>query len=97
MPVRRSLLRTRDAIQVRARARCTGICSCHSTDSSCFKMSTSQDAARAINRFASEGYDLLGTSDGPALQNFLEDYFCGNDPANGDLLSGTVSPHNKVC
>ena len=53
-----------------------------------------KDAARAINRFASEGYDLLGTSDGPALQNFLEDYFCGDDD---DLLSGTVSPHNKVC
>ena len=39
-------------------------------------------AARALNSFARESFDLLGGSDGPALADFLQDYFCGEDPAN---------------
>ena len=46
-------------------------------------MSKDTDAARAINRLAKDGLDLLGSADGPALMGFLEDYFCGKeDPGN---------------
>ena len=39
------------------------------------------------DRFAREGYDLLGSSDGPALLDFLEEFFCGDDPDNDDGVS----------
>ena len=57
-----------------------------------FEMSSSKEAARAINRLAGEGFDL-GTSDGSALFDFIEEYLCGDDPVNsdGELSSGKVS------
>ena len=55
-------------------------------------MSSFKEAARAINRLASEGFDLLGTSDGSALYDFVEEYLCGDDSDNYDneLSSGKV-------
>lgn len=55
-------------------------------------MSSTADAARALNRLASSGYDFLGESDGPALQSFLQDYFCGEGeeeelPESGFLIN----------
>ena len=44
------------------------------------KMSKRNEATRAINRLAKDGYDLLGSLAGPALLNFVEEYFCGDDP-----------------
>ena len=43
-------------------------------------MSKDRDAARALNSLARESLHLLGSSDGPALTDFLQDYFCGDDP-----------------
>ena len=55
-------------------------------------MSSSKEAARAINHLACEGFDLdlLGTSDGSALYDFVEEYLCRDDPDNYDdkLSSG---------
>ena len=46
-------------------------------------MSKDTEAVQAINRLAKDGFDLLGSTDGPALMGFLEDYFCGEeDPGN---------------
>ena len=55
-------------------------------------MSSSKEVARAINRFAREGLDLLGSSDGSALFDFVEEYLCGDDPDDNedDLSSGKV-------
>ena len=55
-------------------------------------MSSSKEAARAINRLAREGFDLLGTSDGSALFDFVEEYLCGDNPDDyeDDLSSGKV-------
>ena len=41
------------------------------------------------NRFAceGEGYNLLGSSDGPALLDFLEEFFCGDDTDDDDGVS----------
>ena len=39
-----------------------------------FEMS-SKEVARAINRLSREGLDLLGSSDGSALFDFVEEYF----------------------
>ena len=54
-------------------------------------MSKRNRAASTVNRLVKDGYDLLGSSDGPALMNFLEDYFCGDDPDDYDDSSGKVS------
>ena len=70
--------------------------SCHSwtlfREAAAFEMSSSKEAAQAINRLAREGFDLLGTSDGSALFDFVEEYLCGDDPDNSDdeLSSGKV-------
>ena len=39
---------------------------------------------RAINRLAREEFDLLGTSDGSALFDFVEEYLCGDDLDNNE-------------
>ena len=44
-------------------------------------MSKDREAARALNSLAREPMDLLGSTDGAALSDFL-DYFCGDDPSN---------------
>ena len=79
---------------VQARARES---SCHRwirvREAAVFEMSSSKEAARAINRLAREGFDLLGSSDGSALLDFVEEYLCGDDPdGNEDLSSGKVLP-----
>ena len=43
-------------------------------------MSKDRDAAHALNSLVRESLYLLGSSDGPALTDFLQDYFCGDDP-----------------
>jgi hypothetical protein len=55
-------------------------------------MSSSKEVARAINRLAREGLDLLGSSDGSALFDFVEEYLCGETPDDNedDLSSGKV-------
>ena len=57
-----------------------------------FEISFSKQAARVINRLAREGFNLLGTADGSALFDFVEEYLCGDDPDNNDdeLSSGKV-------
>ena len=55
-------------------------------------MSNDKAAARALSRCSRESLHFLGSSDGPALANFLEDYFCGDDPANespGNIIANT--------
>ena len=52
-------------------------------------MSNDREAARALNSFARESFDLLGGSDGPALADFLQDYFCGED--------ANESPGTRAC
>ena len=56
-------------------------------------MSSSKEAAWVINRFAREGFDILGTSDGSALFDFVKEYLCGDDPVNsdGEISSRKVS------
>ena len=44
-------------------------------------MSMDREAARALNCLARESLDYFGRTDGPALADFLQDYFCGDDPA----------------
>ena len=53
---------------------------------------SSKEVARAINRFAREGLDLLGSSGGSALFDFVEEYLCGDDPYDNEdeLSSGKV-------
>ena len=41
-----------------------------------------REAARALNCLAREPPNFLGSADGPALADFLQDYFCGDDPVN---------------
>ena len=55
-------------------------------------MSSSKEVARAINRLAREGLDLLGSSDGSALFDFVEEYLCGDDPDDEDDLSSGKVP-----
>ena len=52
----------------------------------------SKEAARAINRLTREGLDLLRSSDGSALFDFVEEYLCGDDPDDNEdeLSSGKV-------
>ena len=45
-------------------------------------MSKDSDAARVLNSLARESLHFLGSSDGPALADFLQDYFCGDDPTD---------------
>ena len=40
-----------------------------------------RDAAHALNSLAHKSFDLLESADGPALSDFLQEYFCGYDPA----------------
>ena len=44
-------------------------------------MSMDREAARALNCLARESLGYFGRADGPALADFLQDYFCGDDPA----------------
>ena len=80
-----SLLRT--LITVTRRTRSLLACTCFEGSSlktvkTCFVHTmTDRDAARALNSLARESLDLLGSADGPALSDFLHEYFCGDDPA----------------
>ena len=56
------------------------------------EMLSSKEVARAINRFAREGLDLLGDSNSSALLNFVEEYLCEDDD-DDDLSSGKVPHH----
>ena len=47
-------------------------------------MSNARDAARALNSFFREGQDLFGSCDGPALSDFVQEFFCGDDPVDSD-------------
>ena len=59
-------------------------------------MSSSKEAARAINRLTREGFDLLGALDGSALFHFVEEYLCGDDPDDyEDDLSSGKAPFQK--
>ena len=46
-------------------------------------MSTLRDreGARALNSLTREGLAYLGSADGPALTDFIHEFFCGDDPA----------------
>ena len=44
-------------------------------------MSMDRKAAHALNYLARESLGYFGRTDGPALADFLQDYFCGDDPA----------------
>ena len=61
-------------------------------------MSSSKEVARAINCFARECLDLLGSSDGSTLFGFVEEYLCGDDPDDNedDLFSGKVLFQQKT-
>ena len=89
--IRRTLPRTLTWLYKRARGN-LAVAGGLFREAAAFKMSSSKEAARAINRLASEGFDLLGTSDGSALYDFVEEYLCGDDPDNYDdeLSSGKV-------
>ena len=81
--VRSALLRT--LIRKRAQAHCPQLYLCGLQDDGKAKtflcaMSKDRDAARALNSLARESLHLLGSLDGPALTDFLQDYFCGDDP-----------------
>ena len=47
---------------------------------------SSKEVARVINHFVREGLDLLRSSDGSALFDFVEEYLCGDDPDDQDDL-----------
>ena len=47
-------------------------------------MSNARDTARALNALFREGHDLFGDFDGHALSNFVQDFFCGDDPVDSD-------------
>ena len=75
---------------IRKRARGLAVLSCTSADFKttvkpksffmpCLRTET-RDVARALNSLARESLHLLGSLDGPALTDFLQDYFCGDDP-----------------
>ena len=49
-----------------------------------FAMSNARDATRALNSLFQEGCDLYGSSDGPALSDFVQEFFCGDDPIDSD-------------
>ena len=49
-----------------------------------FTMSNDIEAPRALNGFARESRALLGSCDGPALSEFIHDYFCGDDPIDSN-------------
>ena len=56
-------------------------------------MSSSKEAARAINRLTRKGLDLLRSSDGSFLFDFVEEYLRGDDPDdNEDELSSYMVP-----
>ena len=69
--------------------------SCHRwtplREATAFDMSSSKEAARAINHLTREG-NLLGASDGSALFDFVEEYLRGDDPDDyeDDFSSGKV-------
>ena len=52
--------------------------------SSPFVMSKARDTARALNTLFREGHDLFGSCDGPALSDFVQEFFCGDDPIDSD-------------
>ena len=49
-----------------------------------FAMSNARDAACALNSLFQEGHDLFGSSDGPALSDFVQEFFSGDDPIDSD-------------
>lgn len=51
---------------------------------------SSKEVARAINRLVREGLDLLGSSDGSALFDFVEEYLNPRRYNEDDLSSGKV-------
>ena len=58
----------------------------------------SKEAARAINRLTREILDILRSSDGSALFDFVEEYLCGDDPDDNEdeLSSGKVPFQYKI-
>ena len=51
-------------------------------------MSADRYAASALNCLSLESFHFLGNSDGSALADFLQGYFCGDDPT--DDYSGKI-------
>jgi hypothetical protein len=47
-------------------------------------MLNAREAARVLNNLFWEGHNLFGSSDGPALSNFVQELFCGDDPIDSD-------------
>ena len=47
-------------------------------------MSKARDTARALNTSFREGHDFFGSCDGPALSDFVQEFFCGDDPIDSD-------------
>ena len=47
-------------------------------------MSNARDATRALNTLFREGHDLFGDCNGPALSDFVHEFFCGDDPVDSD-------------
>ena len=57
-------------------------------------MSMDREAAHTLNCLARESLGYFGRTDGPALADFLQDYFCGDDPA---YESPGKYPHTCSC
>lgn len=57
------------------------------------RVSRAEQAAKALNFLAKDGYNLLGATDGTALNSFLEDYFCGEEAEEETGTSQEVYGH----
>ena len=56
-----------------------------------------QQVTSALNRHALDAVNLLGGSDGPALQQLIEDYFCGEEQDEelpDSMLCSTIQTNN---
>ena len=54
------------------------------------------EATRTLNRLARESLHFLGSANSSAFDDFLEPYFCGDDPANDSPGKHNVLPRNTL-
>ena len=52
-----------------------------------------QQVTSALNSLALDAVNLLGGTDGPALQQLIEDYFCGAEQDDEELTDSTYLLH----
>ena len=69
------LLRTLQAREFGGYSSAAGYSSALSTFPSSLAMSTAEDIARSLNRWAQDGLDLMGGADSHAFTDLLDEYF----------------------